>query len=77
MGLLLFRFALFFLGTAIMPNEVLVRDEDTRVLEVEEIKEASQNPHEALCRVVDAVRHDSQQESVVFLAETTVPHGGE
>ena len=53
-----------------MSNEVIVRDEQIRAT-------TDTTPQEMLAQVVDAVRRDSQQSAAAFLAETTVPHGGE
>jgi hypothetical protein len=53
-----------------MSNEIIVRDEELSVA-------AETTPREILAQVVDAVRRDSQQSAAAFLAESTVPHGGE
>jgi hypothetical protein len=53
-----------------MSNEVIIRDEEL-TLNVETTTQ------EILARVVESVRRDSQQSPQAFLAESTVPHGGE
>jgi hypothetical protein len=57
-------------GTEIMSNEVIIREEEARAT-------IATQPQEMLAQVVDAVRRDSQQSAAAFLAESTVPHGGE
>lgn len=53
-----------------MSNEVIVREE--------EIRSATETtPQEILAQIVDTVRRDSKQAAAEFLAESTVPHGGE
>ena len=53
-----------------MSNEVIVREEETRT-------SIATTPQEILAQVVETVRRDSQQAAAEFLAESTVPHGGE
>ena len=53
-----------------MSNEVMIREEESRTV-------VEPNRQETLAQVVDAVRRDSQQAPAAFLAESTVPHGGE
>jgi hypothetical protein len=55
----------------IMSHEVVVPTE------VVHATPAEVRPQELLDRVVEAVRHDSQQLAEEYLAETCVPHGGE
>jgi hypothetical protein len=52
-----------------MSNEVVVREEEARAV--------VETRREVLAQVVEAVRRDSQQSAKAYLAETTVPHGGE
>ena len=55
-----------------MSHEVIVENE-----EVLRTAPVDVRPQEVLNGIVASIRRDSQQAAETFLAETTVPHGGE
>jgi hypothetical protein len=58
-----------------MSQDVLSKNEVARVTETEVRHEI--RPREILDVLVEAVKRDSKNEASAFLAETTVPYGGE
>lgn len=53
-----------------MSNEVVIREQEASSV-------VAPKPQEALAKVVESVRRDSQLSPQAFLAESVVPHGGE
>ena len=59
----------------IMSQDVLTKNDAVRNAKTE--VHTVVRPQEILDVFVEAVKRDSQNEATAFLAETTVPHGGE
>jgi hypothetical protein len=58
-----------------MSQDVLTKNEAVRNANTD--VHSVVRPQEILAVLVEAVKRDSQREATAFLAETTVPHGGE
>jgi hypothetical protein len=58
-----------------MSQDVLTKSEAVQTAETE--VRHGVRPQEILDVLVESVKRDSQREAAAFLAETTVPHGGE
>ena len=58
-----------------MSQDVLTKNEAAQSVETEVRREV--RPQELLDVLVESVKRDSKNEATAFLAETTVPHGGE
>ena len=54
-----------------MSNDVLIQNEEVRIAKTDV------DPQALLDILVESVKRDSRKEAIAFLAETTVPHGGE